>query len=52
MILRWFSGSVAELAELLREYERLGLAHAIVILEPRTPRSVERLAEAALLSRG
>jgi probable F420-dependent oxidoreductase len=48
----WFSGSVAELAELLREYERLGLAHAIVILEPRTPRSVERLAEAALLSRG
>jgi alkanesulfonate monooxygenase SsuD/methylene tetrahydromethanopterin reductase-like flavin-dependent oxidoreductase (luciferase family) len=48
----WFSGGVEELAELFREYERLGFAHAIVITEPRTARSVERLAEAARLSRG
>ncbi len=48
----WFRGSVEELADLLREYEQLGFAHAIVIAEPRSPRSVERLAEAARLSRG
>jgi probable F420-dependent oxidoreductase len=48
----WFTGSTDELAELLREYEGLGFGHAIVILEPRTTRSVERLAEAARLSRG
>jgi len=48
----WFAGSVEELAGLLREYEQLGFAHAIVITEPRTPRSIERLAEAARLSRG
>jgi alkanesulfonate monooxygenase SsuD/methylene tetrahydromethanopterin reductase-like flavin-dependent oxidoreductase (luciferase family) len=48
----WFAGSVGELAELLREYEQLGFAHAIVITEPRTTRSVERLAEAMQLSRG
>jgi alkanesulfonate monooxygenase SsuD/methylene tetrahydromethanopterin reductase-like flavin-dependent oxidoreductase (luciferase family) len=48
----WFSGSVEELASLLRAHEELGLSHAIVILEPRTPRSVERLAEAVRLSRG
>jgi probable F420-dependent oxidoreductase len=47
-----FSGSTAELAELLAAYERLGFRHAIVILEPRTGASVERLAEAARLSRG
>jgi FMNH2-dependent dimethyl sulfone monooxygenase len=48
----WFAGGVEELAELLREYEQLGFAHAIVIMEPRTTRSIERLAEAARLSRG
>jgi probable F420-dependent oxidoreductase len=48
----WFKGSVEELAGLLREHEQLGIAHAVVILEPRTPRSVERLAEAVRLSRG
>jgi probable F420-dependent oxidoreductase len=47
-----FSGSVAELAELLAAHERLGFGHAIVILDPMTPRSVERLAEAVRLSRG
>jgi len=48
----WFSGSVEELAELLNAHEQLGLAHAVVILEPRTPQSVRRLAEAVRLSRG
>jgi alkanesulfonate monooxygenase SsuD/methylene tetrahydromethanopterin reductase-like flavin-dependent oxidoreductase (luciferase family) len=48
----WFAGGVDELAELLREYEALGFAHAIVITEPRTRRSVERLAEAVGISRG
>jgi alkanesulfonate monooxygenase SsuD/methylene tetrahydromethanopterin reductase-like flavin-dependent oxidoreductase (luciferase family) len=48
----YFSGSVEELAELLREHEQLGFAHAVVIAEPRTPRSVERLAEAVRISRG
>ncbi len=48
----FFAGSVEELAELLREHEHLGIAHAVVILEPRTPQSVERLAEAVRLSRG
>jgi alkanesulfonate monooxygenase SsuD/methylene tetrahydromethanopterin reductase-like flavin-dependent oxidoreductase (luciferase family) len=47
----WFDGSVEEVAELLREHEQLGFGHAIVITEPRTPRSVERLAEAARLFR-
>jgi alkanesulfonate monooxygenase SsuD/methylene tetrahydromethanopterin reductase-like flavin-dependent oxidoreductase (luciferase family) len=47
----WFSGSVEELADLLREHERLGFAHAVVIAEPRTPQSVKRLAEAVRLSR-
>ena len=47
-----FSGSVEELAELLREHEALGFAHAIVILQPGTERSIERLAEAVRLSRG
>jgi probable F420-dependent oxidoreductase len=47
-----FAGTVDELAELLREHERLGFGHACVIAEPRTPRSVERLAEAARLTRG
>ena len=48
----YFTGSVPELAELLRDFEELGLAHAVVIAEPRTPRSIERLAEAVRLSRG
>jgi probable F420-dependent oxidoreductase len=48
----FFSGSVEELADLLREHEQLGFAHAVVICEPRTPTSVERLAEAVRLSRG
>lgn len=47
----WFAGGVEELAELLREYEQL-CAHVLVITEPRTTRSVERLAEAVRLSRG
>jgi len=47
-----FSGSVEELAELLREHEALGFAHAIVIVQPGTERSIERLAEAVRLSRG
>jgi FMNH2-dependent dimethyl sulfone monooxygenase len=47
-----FSGSVAELAGVLAAYAELGFGHAIVILEPGTPRSVERLAEAVRLSRG
>jgi probable F420-dependent oxidoreductase len=47
-----FAGTGEELAELLRSYERLGFGHAIVMLEPRTLRSVERLAEAVRLSRG
>jgi alkanesulfonate monooxygenase SsuD/methylene tetrahydromethanopterin reductase-like flavin-dependent oxidoreductase (luciferase family) len=46
-----FAGTVEELADLLRSHEQLGFRHAIVILEPGTLRSVERLAEAARLSR-
>jgi probable F420-dependent oxidoreductase len=48
----WFAGSVEEVAELLRAHEELGFGHAIVILEPRTPQSVRRLAQAVQLSRG
>ena len=48
----FFAGSVEELADLLREHEQLGFAHAVAILEPRTPQSVERLARAVELSRG
>jgi probable F420-dependent oxidoreductase len=47
-----FAGSPAELAGLLSAHEQLGFGHAIVILDPMTPRSVERLAEAVRLSRG
>ncbi len=46
-----FSGSVEELAELLTAHEQLGFGHAVVILDPMTPRSVERLAEAVRISR-
>ncbi|TDU89584.1 putative F420-dependent oxidoreductase [Kribbella voronezhensis] len=42
-------GSVEELAAALREYAGLGVDHLIVAVEPVTPRSVERLAEAARL---
>lgn len=42
-------GSVEELAEALRGYRDLGVAHLIVGLRPGTPRSVERLAEAKRL---
>ena len=45
------AGSVGELAEALDAHAELGFAHAMVILDPRTPRSVERLAEAVRLSR-
>jgi len=48
----FFAGNVEELADLLREHEQLGIAHAVAILEPRTPQSVERLARAVELSRG
>jgi probable F420-dependent oxidoreductase len=48
----FFAGTVEELADLLREHERLGIGHAVAILEPRTPQSVERLARAVELSRG
>ncbi len=47
-----FAGSLTELAGLLSAHEQLGFGHAIVILDPMTPRSVERLAEAVRLSRG
>jgi probable F420-dependent oxidoreductase len=47
----WFSGSVEDVAELLKAHEQLGLAHAVVILEPRTPQSVRRLADAVRLSK-
>jgi len=45
------SGPVEDIAAALAEYERLGFAHAIVMAEPMTRRSVERVAEAAQLSR-
>jgi probable F420-dependent oxidoreductase len=47
-----FSGNVAEISELLAAHAELGFGHAIVILDPMTPRSVERLAQAVRLSRG
>jgi probable F420-dependent oxidoreductase len=42
-------GTVEELAAALRDYRELGVDHLIVAVEPVTPRSVERLAEAARL---
>ena len=47
---RAFAGSVEEVAELLRAHAALGFGHAIVVLEPMTVRSVERLAEATRLA--
>jgi alkanesulfonate monooxygenase SsuD/methylene tetrahydromethanopterin reductase-like flavin-dependent oxidoreductase (luciferase family) len=42
-------GTVEEVAAALRDYRELGVDHLIVAVEPVTPRSVERLAEAAKL---
>lgn len=46
---RAFDGTVQQLAEALTAYQNLGVDHLIVSLEPMTPRSVERLAEARQL---
>jgi len=46
------SGSVEDVAAALREYERRGFRHAIVLPQPMTKRSVERVADAVVLSRG
>jgi alkanesulfonate monooxygenase SsuD/methylene tetrahydromethanopterin reductase-like flavin-dependent oxidoreductase (luciferase family) len=48
---RSISGDVAEVAGAIRTYERLGVGHLMVRLEPITTRSVQRLAEAVRLSR-
>jgi probable F420-dependent oxidoreductase len=42
-------GTVEELAAALKDYRELGVDHLVVAVEPVTPRSVERLAEAAKL---
>jgi probable F420-dependent oxidoreductase len=42
-------GTVQELADALTAYQKLGVDHLIVSLEPMTPRSVGRLAEARQL---
>jgi luciferase-type oxidoreductase len=47
-----FTGSVEELAAVFTAYAELGVEHLIVGLEPMTPRSVERLAEAKALAFG
>ncbi len=39
-----FSGSVDELARAIGEYETLGIDHLIIVLQPMTERSIERLA--------
>jgi probable F420-dependent oxidoreductase len=41
---RSFSGSVDELAEAIDAYEALGIGHLIVVLQPMTEASLERLA--------
>ena len=46
------TGSVEDVAAALSEYDRLGFAHAIVLPQPMTARSVERVAEAVRLRRG
>jgi alkanesulfonate monooxygenase SsuD/methylene tetrahydromethanopterin reductase-like flavin-dependent oxidoreductase (luciferase family) len=48
---RAFAGSVDDLARLLEAYQKLGIGHLMVGLEPRTVRSVERLAEAVRVLR-
>ena len=45
-------GTVDEVARTLDAYRALGAGHLQVILEPMTPRSVERLAQAVRLMRG
>ena len=49
---RALAGSIDDLARALEAYRGLGVAHVQAILEPMTPRSVERLAAAAALLRG
>ena len=46
-----FGGSVEELAGVLDEHAAAGIEHAIVWLEPKTPASLERLAEAVAIHR-
>jgi hypothetical protein len=46
-----FRGSVSELAEALDEYAELGFDDVIVGLDPRSERSLDRLAEAVRLAR-
>ena len=46
-----FGGPVDELAEVLDEHAAAGIEHAIVWLEPKTPASLERLAEAVAIHR-
>ncbi len=48
---RALTGSVDDLARALDDYRKLGIDHLQAILEPMTPRSVERLAVAARLAR-
>ena len=40
---RAFGGSVDELAEVIAAYDELGIAHLIVVLQPMTETSLERL---------
>ncbi len=47
-----FRGSVSELAEALDEYAELGFDDVIVGLEPRSERSLDRLAEAVKMRAG
>jgi len=49
---RAIGGSIGELADVLRRYEDLGVAHVMAVLEPMTIRSVERLADAVHRWRG
>jgi alkanesulfonate monooxygenase SsuD/methylene tetrahydromethanopterin reductase-like flavin-dependent oxidoreductase (luciferase family) len=46
-----FAGPVDELAVVLDEHAAAGIDHAIVWLEPKTPRSLDRLAEAVAIHR-
>lgn len=46
-----FGGPVDELATILDEQAAAGIDHAIVWLEPKSPRSLERLAEAVAIHR-
>jgi len=49
---RAIAGSVEDVAQALEGYRDLGVGHVQAILEPMTPRSVERLAAATRLLRG